>query len=244
MQSWQSDFARSKPIPICLTHETFSFTDIFPQTAQLRKRLWICSRKQENSQDIYAIVSSYVEWVVRDFIEDREDRPTIYWGLPLRTEFRAFVDFDTNEVLGVRNYWDSAIMRPHLRKGADQGDPHAVHDYVTYAKAWPSLESDFSMYKEKLQEKLQALLPNIPLSGPWSLDILKNGEDFYLIDMAQAQSSALAGEIAHRPLKENWMPAYMPGRLKRGEGKGIRAKRIPSHRACLCYYFVSIYRDN
>ena len=38
--------------------------DMFPQTAQTRKRLWICSHKQKNSKDIQPIVSSHVEVVV------------------------------------------------------------------------------------------------------------------------------------------------------------------------------------
>lgn len=38
--------------------------DTFPQTAQTRKRLWICSHKQKNSKDIQPIVSCHVETVV------------------------------------------------------------------------------------------------------------------------------------------------------------------------------------
>ena len=38
--------------------------DMFPQTAQTRKRLWICSHKQKNSKDIQPIVSSHCETVV------------------------------------------------------------------------------------------------------------------------------------------------------------------------------------
>lgn len=38
--------------------------DMFPQTAQTRKRLWICSHKQKNSKDIQPIVSRHVETVV------------------------------------------------------------------------------------------------------------------------------------------------------------------------------------
>ena len=38
--------------------------DMFPQTAQTRKRLWICSHKQKNSKDIQPIVSCHVETVV------------------------------------------------------------------------------------------------------------------------------------------------------------------------------------
>lgn len=47
------------------------------------------------------------ELVIRDYIPyDRQTIPTIYNGLPLRTEFRVFVDFDKNEVLYIVNYWD------------------------------------------------------------------------------------------------------------------------------------------
>ena len=38
--------------------------DMFPQTAQARKRIWICFRKQENIKDIQPIVSCHVETVV------------------------------------------------------------------------------------------------------------------------------------------------------------------------------------
>ena len=38
--------------------------DMFPQTAQTRKRLWICSHKQKNSKDIQPIVLRHVETVV------------------------------------------------------------------------------------------------------------------------------------------------------------------------------------
>lgn len=37
--------------------------DIFPQTAQPRKRLWTCSLKRENSKDILHIQTSHVETV-------------------------------------------------------------------------------------------------------------------------------------------------------------------------------------
>ena len=44
-------------IPICLIDENYNFLDIFPQTAQIRKRLWIYSLARKNSQDIQPVVS-------------------------------------------------------------------------------------------------------------------------------------------------------------------------------------------
>ena len=46
------------------------------------------------------------EIVVREFIEyDRQNTPCIYEGLPLRSEFRVFYDFNTREPLYTVNYW-------------------------------------------------------------------------------------------------------------------------------------------
>lgn len=47
-----------------------------------------------------------IDLVVREYIEDVEGNPTIYNGMPLRTEFRAFVDCDKNEVIGIVPYWN------------------------------------------------------------------------------------------------------------------------------------------
>lgn len=54
-------------------------------------------------------VSTNNEWIVREFIDDVEDNPTIYNGLPLHTEYRVFVDFDTKEVIGINPYWDQKL---------------------------------------------------------------------------------------------------------------------------------------
>lgn len=56
-------------------------------------------------------VSTTNEWVVREFIEDVESCPCIYKGLPLHTEYRVFVDFDEDVVLGMTPYWDPAVMK-------------------------------------------------------------------------------------------------------------------------------------
>ena len=65
-------------------------------------------------------------------IEDVEKNPTIYKGLPLHTEYRVFVDFDTDEVLAVAPYWDPVLMKKKFSGGADNGNVHEIHDYITY----------------------------------------------------------------------------------------------------------------
>ena len=46
------------------------------------------------------------------------------------------------------------------------------------------------------------------LDGQWSLDIMQNGDEFYLIDMALAQNSALNDCCSKGlpELKEDWIP--------------------------------------
>ena len=58
--------------------------DMFPQTAQTRKRLWICSHKQKNSKDIQPIVSSHVETVC--LLSNRKSKPDTHVDLTLDME--------------------------------------------------------------------------------------------------------------------------------------------------------------
>lgn len=49
----------------------------------------------------------------------------------------------------------------------------------------------------------------IDLSGQWAIDVMQNGDDFWIIDMSLAQNSALnecIPESLRKPLKENWIP--------------------------------------
>lgn len=89
-----------------------------------------------------------IDLVVRDYIHDHGDNPAIYSGMPLRTEFRAFVDFGSDNdagpgateaqqtaadheffaghpgaaprVLGVTNYWHPRVMKAHLAMRVDE----------------------------------------------------------------------------------------------------------------------------
>ena len=47
------------------------------------------------------------------------------------------------------------------------------------------------------------------LTGQWSIDIMQNGDDFWLIDMALAQDSAMAECIPNNKRKAitiDWIP--------------------------------------
>ena len=147
-----------------------------------------------------------VDLVVREYIEDTEDNPTIYHGMPLRTEYRAFIDLDhldptTGEpeprLLGITPYWHPSVMEKSLALASSDvgaGFGHINDDYHTYRAHKDSLMSKFHVHRDDVIARITALLPKLRaqgLQGQWSVDIMKNGEDFYLIDMALMCESAL-----------------------------------------------------
>ena len=153
-------------------------------------------------------VSTTNEWVVREYIEDKENLPCIYHGMPLHTEYRAFIDFDTDEILGVVPYWDAESMKKRFSQGSDADTADMKHDYIIYCKEEKRLQDTFNANINMVTEHLKKLVPDIKLKGQWSLDIMQNGDDFWIIDMALAANSALVDKL---PIKltepeENWLP--------------------------------------
>ena len=161
------------------------------------------------SQPVIYGVSTTNEWVVREFIQDKENNPCIYNGMPLHTEYRVFVDFDTKEVLGVNPYWDPKIMKDRFSKGSDASQNKMKHDYVVYSMHEQKLMERYNQNVKNIVDKIEHLIHDIDLPGQWSVDIMQNGDDFYLIDMASAADSALnhcvPKEKLHK-LPENWIP--------------------------------------
>lgn len=155
-------------------------------------------------------VSTTNEWVVREYIPDKENLPCIYHGMPLHTEYRAFIDFDTDELIGIVPYWDTEVMKKRFGSEADADTADMKHDYIIYCKEEQRLADTFAANKDKIAEKLQELIPDIELSGQWSLDIMQNGDAFWLIDMALAANSALVDKLPVRLTapEENWLPDF------------------------------------
>ena len=147
---------------------------------------------------------------MREFIEDKENNPCIYKGLPLHTEYRVFVDFDSRKVIGINPYWDPKVMKKHFEEAAENGDADAMHDYMIYSMHQETLTKRYEENFDKVISHMNKLLQDVTgLSGQWSVDVMQNGEDFWLIDMAWAQNSALRECIPKneiRKMKENWIP--------------------------------------
>ena len=159
-----------------------------------------------NTPCIYG-VSTTNEWVVREYIEDKENNPVIYKGLPLHTEYRVFIDCDKKEVLGIHPYWDPDVMK---KRFDEHRDGHDEHDAIVYRAYEETLMARYNKYKDVVLQKVKELLPDLDLTGQWSLDIMQNGDEFWLIDMALAQNSAFYQETVRledrRPEPESWIP--------------------------------------
>lgn len=166
-------------------------------------------------------VSTTNEWVVREFIPDKENNPSIYKGLPLHTEYRVFVDCDTDEVIGISPYWEPNVMKQRFGHEKDANSPHQIHDYVIYQMHEETLMKRYEKNKDRVKEEVENLLPKLNLTGQWSIDIMQNGDDFWLIDMALAQDSALiecVPEQRRKAVEENWIPKLL---LDDGDAKKI-----------------------
>ena len=136
-------------------------------------------------------VSTTNEWVVRKFIKDKENAPNIYKGMPLHTEYRVFIDCDNKEILGISPYWKSNVMLKRFSTCSDKQKADMKHDYIIFKMYEDTLNERYENNKELILHNVEKLLNNLNLSGQWSLDIMQNADDFYLIDMALAENSAL-----------------------------------------------------
>ena len=161
------------------------------------------------NQPIIYGMSTTNEWVVREFIPDTEDNLKIYHGLPLRTEYRVFVDFDDDKIIGISPYWKPSVMKERFGNAADSNNPDMIHDYITYTANEEKLMKRYNDNKDVVMSHIRNLLPDVNLSGQWSIDIMQNGDDFYIIDMAIAETSALYDCVPladRRVSPENWLP--------------------------------------
>lgn len=147
------------------------------------------------------------EWVVREYIKDKENNPTIYNGLPLHTEYRVFVDFDTKKILGVSPYWRSDVMKNKFKEVAS---PQERHDYVVYQIHEDVLNQRYHESVQTVLNEMEKVIPRIKLTGQWSIDVMRNGDDYYIIDMALAEHSAL-NDCVPKNLLRSYPQQWLPG---------------------------------
>lgn len=124
------------------------------------------------------------EVVVREFIPyNKREIPSIYNGLPFRSEFRVFYDFDTHRVIFSVNYWDYEYCYPNLYDKTDK---------IIFDHERKRIEETYLKFKEKAEDEIARHFKDITsLSGAWSADLLLDDkEQLWLIDMAVAEQSA------------------------------------------------------
>lgn len=97
-----------------------------------------------------------------------------------------------------------------MKKNLGESDePDKVHDYIIYTAYEDELYKRYDENVAMLTKKIQNFIPTVNLKGQWSLDVMQNGSDFWLIDMALANQSALADVVPPHKLKKqsiNWLP--------------------------------------
>lgn len=193
------------------------------EVSELGSYLWYIQHQANqmasplNNRVIYG-VSSNNEWVVREFIDDKENNPTIYNGLPLHTEYRVFVDFDTEEVIGISPYWHSEVMKENFLDIGVSAPIQKNHDYINYINHEETLMKRYEENKDLVVSEVLKLLKDCKLKGQWSIDVMQNGSDFWLIDMARASESALSDCVPKDKLKQAPLPFMLSeGLLEVGE---------------------------
>ena len=157
-----------------------------------------------NNKSIYGCGTT-TEWVVREYIES-PIKETIYMGLPLNTEYRIFVDFDTKTIISDNQYWNKEVMNKRFKENRNN---HDIHDVITYNMASERLEKTYKENINKVRDMVQELLDNnIEMTGQWSIDIMQVENDFYLIDMALAENSFYYNSVPkelRKPTTEKWL---------------------------------------
>ena len=193
------------------------------EVSELGSYLWFIQHQATqfasplNNKVVYG-VSSNNEWVVREFIDDKENNPTIYNGLPLHTEYRAFVDFDTKEIIGISPYWEPSVMKKHFLDLGSLNGVQKQHDYINYINHEETLMKRYEENKDLVVSEVLKLLKDCKLKGQWSIDVMQNGSDFWLIDMARASESALSDCVPKDKLKQAPLPFMLSeGLLEVGE---------------------------
>lgn len=118
----------------------------------------------------------------------------------------AMFNFDTKEILGASPYWRSDVMKNEFKKVSS---PQERHDYVVYKMHEDILNQRYHESVQTVLAELKKVIPRIELTGQWSVDVMRNGNDYYIIDMALAENSALNDCVPSNRLRaypQQWLP--------------------------------------
>ena len=105
---------------------------------------------------------------------------------------------------GCWNWGD--VMKNEFKKVSS---PQERHDYVVYKMHEDILNQRYHESVQTVLAELKKVIPRIELTGQWSVDVMRNGNDYYIIDMALAENSALNDCVPKNLLRaypQQWLP--------------------------------------
>ena len=165
----------------------FDFSTCITDKDHLAENLW----KLNYVSSMYD-TGGYTELVVRELIPyNRQVTPTIYNGMPLRTELRVFYNIDKKKIEYVTDYWDYDYCYENL---------HNITDKIIFK--WfhqqDSTIERLTYITDYIYENINYLEFDESMKGIWSIDFMlcSDFEEYgdyngiYLIDMARGFRSA------------------------------------------------------
>lgn len=156
----------------------FDFTTCMTLKSNLVQNFW-----KINYQSALFETGGDTEIVVREhLLSNLSTTLTIYNGMPLRTEIRAFYNMDTSALEYMVDYWDYDYCYKNL---------HTMTDKVVFNR-FHTLEHNCNIlkYMNYIKENINTLKFGDKLTGVWSIDFMEYNNDLYLIDMARGFRSA------------------------------------------------------
>lgn len=101
---------------------------------------------------------------------------------------------------------ESTVLKGKFKNAST---PQERHDYVIYQMHEDILQSRYDDSARMILEEIKKILPAVELVVQWSIDVMRNGDDYYIIDMALAENSALNDCVPReklRPYPQQWLP--------------------------------------
>ena len=124
-----------------------------------------------------------LELVVREYIEATEIPDTIYEGMPLRPEMRAFIDFTSEKPRWCYDvfYWDYDTVRDKLWSERDQ---------EVFDKCYHKIYTMYMWRRGRFYQPILDFLSQCSgFDGIWSVDFILEQNRCWLIDMATGPAS-------------------------------------------------------
>lgn len=163
----------------------FNFSTCVTNKSDLAINLW-----KLNYMSCMYETGGFTELVVRELIPyNRATTPTIYNGMPLRTEVRVFYNMNTQKIEYINDYWDYEYCFDNLDNLTDK----LIFEWFSFND---NKDKELIYTVDYIYQYIHTLKFDKKLQGIWSLDFMlcKDCEEkyngVYLIDMARGSRSA------------------------------------------------------